>query len=152
MWDVLAPDPRTAITAVTLSTYHRWFASPLPDEDAEWVHAPCIDCTHVSHKHMISLVRFRTGNHDLLVDRQRRGPTAVARHARLCTLCETGEVQDAAHIMLACPHLDVPRQRFASVFSEQTATMRAMFTSRTNTRALAVFVHEYVRPINQADV
>jgi len=147
VWDILAPDPRTAVLHVTRSTYHRWFASPLPDEDAEWTHAPCIDCAHVPHKHMLSLIRFRTGNHHLLVDLQRRGPVEVPRHARVCTLCDMHEVQDAAHIMLTCPHLDTARHDCAAVFAGHSR-MLPLFQDSTACPALAAFVHRRVQPIN----
>jgi hypothetical protein len=147
VWDALGTDPCTATQLVTLCTYHRWFASPLPDGDAEWTHAPCIDCTLTPHKHMTSLVRFRTGNHDLLVDKLRRGSAAVPRHMRLCTLCASGEVQDAAHIVLRCPALQVARRQFTTVFVSGSH-MPTLFTSRRNVAALAAFVYTHVRTIN----
>lgn len=147
VWDVLAPDPRTAVSHVTRCTYHRWFAAPLPDEDAEWAQAPCIGCARIPHKHMISLIRFRTGNHDLLVDLQRRGPVLVPRHARVCTLCSLNEVQDAAHIMLTCPHLAPARHEFEPLFTGQSH-MLPLFQDTAQCSALAMFVHVHVRPIN----
>lgn len=147
VWDLLAPDPRTAVSHVTRCTYHRWFAAPLPDEDAEWSHAPCIDCVCIPHKQLISLLRFRTGNHNLLVDLQRRGPFEVPRHARVCTLCSLNEVQDAAHVMLACPHLASARQTFAFLFANHTR-MLPLFQDSSLCPALAAFVHHHVQPIN----
>lgn len=148
VWDTLAPDPRTAVARVTLCTYHRWFAAALPDDDVEWTHAPCIATARIPHKHLVSLIRFRTGNHNLLVDLQRRGPAQVPRHARVCTLCDLDEVQDAAHIALACTHLQPARQNFSALFASHPH-MLSLFRDTTQYSALAAFVHEHVRPINE---
>jgi hypothetical protein len=147
VWGALPPDPRLAVHHVTRCTYHCWFATPLPTDGAEWSRAPCIDCDRVAHKHLLSLIRFRTGNHSLLVDLQRRGQDVVPRAARVCTLCTMHAVQDAAHVVFECPYFEGVRQQYGTLFHKH-AQMLDLFTDMDVCLAAAAFVHRHVRPMN----
>ncbi len=148
VWGSLPPDPRLAVHHVTRCTYHCWFATPLPADDAEWSRAPCIDCDRIAHKHVLSLIRFRTGNHNLLVDLQRRGHADVPRAARVCTLCTMHAVQDAAHIVFECPFFVGVRQQYGSLFQTH-ARMPELFTDMHVCLAVGHFVHKHVMPMNR---
>jgi hypothetical protein len=147
VWGLLPQNPRTAVDHVTRCTYHRWFATPLPADDAEWPRAPCLDCDNIANKHLLSLIRFRTGNHNLLVDLQRRGRGVVPRAARVCTLCTMHAVQDAAHIVFECPYFEGVRQQYGNVFHKHVH-MLDLFTDMEVCLATAAFVHAHVRPMN----
>jgi hypothetical protein len=141
VWGGLAADPRTAPSSkVTLCTYHSWFAADLPADGAHWRCAPCITAPTISYPHLIELIKFRTSNHKLAIQRLRRAH--VPRASRVCTLCGSGAVQDECHILFDCPHLTHARLQYGTLF-DGPGEMRAACTDPGLAAALASFVHQH---------
>jgi hypothetical protein len=145
VWHGLASDPLTAPSdRVTLCTYHAWFATDLPAHGEHWKVAPCIITPSVSYSHLISLIKLRTSNHKLAIQRLR---PLVLRASRTCPLCGSGNVQDECHMLLHCSHLTSARLQYTSVFGQHLG-MKAIFTSPALTPSLASFVHHHVIAID----
>lgn len=148
VWHGLAPDPLTAPShRVTLCTYHAWFSTDLPAHGEHWKAAPCITTPNVSYPHLISLIKLRTSNHKLAIQRLR---PLVPRASRTCPLCGSGTVQDECHMLLHCPHLAQARLQYRSTFGQHLG-MKAMFTNPACTPSLASFVHHHVISIDGGD-
>jgi hypothetical protein len=114
-WHDLPADPRTAGSeAVMYSTYDSWFAStPFDDLDITKPQSWCPAYVHatagLNKAHLASLMRFRLGAHDL------RGATGrwervdgreLPRQQRLCSVCTSGQVEDAFHMVFECDAYD----------------------------------------------
>lgn len=146
VWGNLHPDPRTSPSDnVTLSTYHAYFATSLPDDGGEWACAPCIAASNIPYHHLISLINLRTNSHSLNIERMRHLRPRVPRAHRTCPWCNApGAVQDEMHCMLECSHFSSQRPQYPSLFCQTgsaPADMRMLFTDGERTRALASFVH-----------
>jgi Reverse transcriptase (RNA-dependent DNA polymerase) len=144
IWRGLEPDPRVAPTDnITLCTYHAWFASDLPDDDGCWAPAPCITAHNVPYSHLMSLLKLRTGSHDLAVASLRQARPRPPRAERLCTWCDVpAAVQDELHCVMECTTLNQQRLQYASVFC--LGNLHTIFTDTTITAPLASFVHNHI--------
>jgi hypothetical protein len=131
-WGGLAENPRTAPSLdVTMCTYHTCFAMDLPVAGEPWLLPPHLVTPRMPLRHVLSLSRFRTGCHNLAVQRLRIAPThggqRVPRHQRYCFCCtpavQGGErpVQDELHCMLECASLHVARASYPSLFAHTHA-------------------------------
>jgi hypothetical protein len=90
VWHGLASDPPGALHLLTEShcaPTTPWFATDLPLHGEHWKAAPCITAPNVSYSHLTSLIKLRTSNHKLAI--QRLHPL-VPRALRTCTLCGPG--------------------------------------------------------------
>ncbi len=145
VWGNLHHDPRTAPSEnITLCTYHRYFATDLPEDSSVWSCAPCISAANIPYHQLISLISLRTNSHNLNIERMRQSRPRVPRAHRLCPWCHAaGQVQDELHCILECPHVAHLRLQYPLLFGAETAArdMRSLFTDETLTCALASFVH-----------
>jgi hypothetical protein len=142
-WRGLSSNPRTAPSeGATRCTYHTWFATDLPADGAHWSCAPCITAPYVPYAHLISLIRLRTGSHNLEVQRLRQVHPRVPRALRTCPLCNSGSVQDEHHMLFDCPHLTQARQQYDTLFHANQG-INSMTTSPLLTSMLASFVHHH---------
>ena len=91
---------------------------------------------------LATLMRFRSGCHDLLVEQGRWHN--VPRPDRLCTLCRTA-VQDEHHITFDCAALSDLRRKFACLFRH--STMRS-FYNYNMIGPLAAFLRECLQRAN----
>jgi len=64
-----------------------------------------------------ALAQLRAGSHWLAVESGRHEAAALHRSQRLCQRCDSGEVDDEAHIVFRCAALSVQRREHASLFS-----------------------------------
>lgn len=62
---------------------------------------------NIYHRH--ALTKLRISAHSLAVETGRYGKNRLPRNLRLCTLCNTGEVEDEEHFLLGCKSFDEPR-------------------------------------------
>ncbi len=158
VWGALAMDPRSGPSdGATLCTYHNWFAHDLPANGEHWHMASCLDVLRIPPHHLTSLLRLRTGSHDLAIQRLRQvatGGQRVGRGARVCHCCAPPAegrppVQDELHCVLECASLCSARSSYAGLFGAPAAlpSMRSLFTQRHTCRALASFVHHHVLPM-----
>ena len=72
-----------------------------------------INDTQLTATQIQALARFRMSSHDLNIVRGRHAQ--VARHNRVCTLCDTQSREDEMHI-LECPDYQDVRDRFIGLF------------------------------------
>ena len=80
----------------------------------------------------INLVRFRLGNHDLLVEKRRWLPEALQKSfSCLCQYCKGTEIEDELHFVFRCPHFESARRdsRFSSMLISANQDMRVLFCS-----------------------
>jgi Reverse transcriptase (RNA-dependent DNA polymerase) len=164
VWGGLAADPRTAPSLdVTMCTYHRCFAMDLPIAGEHWLMPPHLTTPRMPLHHVLSISRFRTGCHDLAVQRLRMAPAPggqrVPRQQRYCFCCipvvagAERPVQDELHCILECTSLHDARASYPSLFAHTNAqqavhpTLQTMFTAPGSVRALASFVHTHVLPM-----
>ena len=90
-----------------------------------------------------ALAQLRTGSHCLRVETGRwRGPR-LERALRVCRACQGGEVEDAAHMVLRCPHHQLVslREHFGELFGWEGAEQTlAQFLGQQNVNGMAAFV------------
>jgi len=130
-WQDLPLQPREVPEGgpIKYTTYHRWFALPLPEELFQWaamegsprmpVHMPAyVKCSRgVPPEHLKQLMRLRTGAHHLAVETGRWGQR-VPRGQRWCQKCSAHAVEDALHLLFECPAYQHIRSQYAhSLFS-----------------------------------
>ena len=115
---------------VRLHTYYRWFKPPASYD--LMVHLP----PTVRFSDLSMLMRFRSGCHDLRVEKGRWDGTP--RQCRLCSLCGH-DIQDEYHIVFQCTALHDVRCRFQQLFRH--ATMHAFF-NYNRTGPLIAFLKE----------
>lgn len=85
------------------------------------------------------LAQLRTGSHWLAVESGRREGAALPRHQRVCQRCNSGEVDDEAHMVFRCAALSVQRREHASLFTPWPENLRT-FMGR-DPKALAAFAY-----------
>ena len=59
-------------------------------------------------KSVIQTLKFRTGNHHLLVETDRYGRRKPYEE-RICNLCDMGKIQDPYHVLIECPRFRIER-------------------------------------------
>jgi hypothetical protein len=97
--------------SIRLSTYFQHFSHPRGRPAfRDWPPT-------VRFQDIATLVRFRTGCHDLLFERGRW--LKIPRESRVCTLCSAG-TQDENHMVFHCAELADIRVRFAGLFKHNT--------------------------------
>ena len=97
--------------SVRLSTYFQNFAHPRGRPVVrDWPFG-------ITFAQMAMLVRFRTGCHDLSVERGRW--LRIPREHRVCPLCSRG-LQDEHHLVFTCTAMDDIRARFRGLFRHAT--------------------------------
>ena len=116
--------PRAAPSVgVVACTYHHWFR-PF-SRHRRYCQLP------VSGTRMHRFLQFRLGSHQLPIVLGRfAGGQHVARANRVCTHCGSVAVADELHMIFECPALQAVRQRYASLFSTDTNTMRSFFAQQ----------------------
>ena len=123
-WAGLHACPRTCPSqGVKKVTYERWMAKPV------WSTANIIGL-RVPARRLRQLLRFRTGVHGLAVDvlrRNGRGRSPVARHLRLCTACNSGQVGDEQHLVFECAALQHLRDQQAHLFQPGLSMQQFMW-------------------------
>jgi hypothetical protein len=138
VWSNLPTDPRTAPSDnIKICTYHNWFAPPLPTGGQKWEPAHYILHPQLPYHQSISLAKFRTSSHHLLINAL-RGKTP--RSARICPLCNQG-VQDEHHIIFDCSAMNEARSRHRTLWRNQSKSLNALFNNREKSGRLASFVH-----------
>jgi len=71
-----------------------------------------------------ALAQLRAGSHWLGVESGRHVAAALHRSQRLCQRCDSGEVDDEAHMVFRCAALSVQRRELASLFLPWPADLR----------------------------
>jgi hypothetical protein len=66
--------------------------------------------TILPFRNVISLIKFRTTNNDLPVNKLRF--QAIPRNERICTKCTLNEIGDEFHYLFLCPAFDEKRQQY----------------------------------------
>jgi hypothetical protein len=140
-------NPRLASpTEVIYSTYEQWFASvPFPELHSE----PASNWTSSFHSlgglnrsHLLSLLRFRLGAHDLRVVSGRwEGRFGVPRPQRLCERCSEQCVEDEYHMVFECDAYEGLRDRYHSLFSDHG------YNQSPASRSMAAFMHQDVHQV-----
>ena len=113
------PRPAPSV-GVVACTYHHWFR-PF-SQPRRYCRLP------VSGRRMQRFLQFRLGSHQLPIVVGRFA--GVVRASRVCTHCGSAAVADELHMMFECPALQAVRQRYASLFSANTDTMRSFFAQQ----------------------
>ena len=85
------------------------------------------------------LAQLRTGSHWLAVESGRRAGVALPRDQRVCQRCNSGEVDDEAHMVFRCAALSMQRREHTSLFTPWPENLRS-FMGREPT-ALAAFAY-----------
>ena len=86
------------------------------------------------------LAQLRTGSHWLAVESGRRvGSAEVPRDQRVCQRCNSGEVDDEAHMVFRCAALSGLRREHASLFAPWPDSLRS-FMGR-DPKAVAAYVY-----------
>ena len=113
--------PRQAPTQGVVScTYEQWFRPY--SARRRYCQLP------VSGRRMQRFLQFRLGCHGLPVAAGRlAGAGHVSRAQRICTCCNSGAVGDEMHLVFECVALAPLRQRYATLFTGLTDTMRSFF-------------------------
>ncbi len=116
--------PRQAPTQGVVScTYEQWFRPY--SARRRYCQLP------VSGRRMQRFLQFRLGCHGLPVATGRlAGPGHVDRAQRVCSCCHSGAVGDERHLVFECVALAPLRVRYASLFTNDTNTMRSFFAQR----------------------
>jgi len=83
-----------------------------------------------------ALAQLRAGSHWLAVESGRHEGAALHRSQRLCQRCDSGEVDDEAHMVFRCAALSVQRREYASLFSPWPGNL-CEFMSRDPTAVAA---------------
>ena len=97
------------------------------------------------------LAQLRLGSHWLGVEKGRQGPAGpVPRSERVCRRCQSGEVDDEAHMIFRCSAHSALRVQHASLFSPWPCSLRS-FMSQDPT-AVAAFVHGCCEEAKQSGV
>ena len=113
--------PRAAPSVgVVACTYHHWFR-PF-SQHRRYCQLP------VSGRRMQRFLQFRLGSHQLPIVLGRFA--GAVRASRVCTHCGSVAVADELHMIFECPALQAVRQRYASLFSANTDTMRSFFAQQ----------------------
>jgi hypothetical protein len=86
------------------------------------------------------LAQLRLGSHWLGVEKGRQGPAgAVPRSERVCQRCQSGEVDDEAHMIFRCSAHSALRLQYARLFSPWPDGLRSFMCQ--DPTAVAAFVH-----------
>ena len=81
----------------------------------------------IDHDYVTSLMRFRTGGHNLRVTTGRwENGSGIPREQRICQLCTERQVEDERHALLECPRYDDIRARFNDVYNGREGDMLAL--------------------------
>jgi Reverse transcriptase (RNA-dependent DNA polymerase) len=137
------PPPEIALPSLrTLSVYHHWFASALPDLSCDWAIHPYL--RRCQPFHLISkLARFRLGSHYLHVQTgawQVIGDQ-IPLHMRFCTRCHHEVLDDELHAIFQCPVYASLRHKYTDIFSE-SLSLRALFSTESLMPTLSKFLLE----------
>jgi len=79
------------------------------------------------------------GSHWLAVESGRHAGAALHRSQRLCQRCDSGEVDDEAHMVFRCAALSGQRREHASLFSPWPESLRSFM--RQDPKTLAAFAY-----------
>lgn len=125
-WEDLPADPRAADSlSVKYATYQCWFAVPRaygPEGPEGMLQSPNLPryvqtTSGVPGKWLIPLIRLRTGGHHLAIETGRW--SHIPRQDRVCEKCDTGAVEDEAHVLFECPAYAATRAKYVqTLFSE----------------------------------
>jgi hypothetical protein len=126
-----------------LSTYHYWFASPLPESDADWVIQGYLrKC--IKYGLITKLSRFRLGSHNLRIEceKWKHKGLQAATCDRHCLRCHQGIVDDELHAVFHCDYFAGHREGYPALFEvyEGQMDMNAMFNDMSVTSSLARFL------------
>jgi Reverse transcriptase (RNA-dependent DNA polymerase) len=131
--------------SLKLSTYHHWFASPLPEADTDWVIQGYLrKCTKFSV--LTKLSRFRLGSHNLRIEREKWEHKSVqaAICDRICRRCHQGLVDDEFHAVFECGYFTAQREEHPALFEGCDGgvqmDMNVMFNDRSVISNLARFL------------
>jgi hypothetical protein len=95
--------------------------------------------------HLMSLMRFRLGAHDLRVATgrwERVDGRQLPRHQRLCTVCLANQVEDEFHMVFECDAYESVREQFWYLFDEFGDWVSPRDTVRPDERCLARFMQQ----------
>ena len=90
-------------------------------------------------KSVLLMLKFRTGNHHLLVETDRYGNRKVYNE-RICKLCDMEKVQDLYHAMVECPKFTKERllsHKFTNCASKFELYKRLNSISRKDLKMVA---------------
>jgi hypothetical protein len=120
------------IHAPKLLFYHTYMASTDAKTKYGWFAPARHLCVAMSDDVHVPMVRFRLGNHDLLIE-QRRWVKQAYKESFDCTcrLCSSGSTETEAHFLLDCPFYEVLRMddKFSDLVLVDHLDLRSIFTS-----------------------
>ena len=104
-------------------------------------------------KHRLSLTRFRSSSHDLVIETGRYNNIELEN--RKCNQCSMNAVESEYHFLLICPKYADKRKTLLKPYYNSWPTLTKFeqimsSTNTTETRKLAQFIHEafQIREIN----
>jgi hypothetical protein len=148
-------NPRVASsTEVTYCTYENWFASE-PFHELQPEHAASWNDNSSFHSvgglrrpHLVSLLRFRLGAHDLRVVSGRwENRIGVPRSQRLCERCSQHCVEDEYHMLFECDAYDSIRDRYLPLFVNYNVSQPLGQLSPAG-RSMAAFMNQDVQQLS----
>ena len=122
-WSNLSSSPRTAPTRnAKLCTWHNRFR-------------PFNICNPyfllpVSGKRMKHFLRFRLSCLSLPIETGRHHRPPSPRSSRFCPHCPLASVGDEYHLVFECPNFQPLRDKYHTLFSSRTSSMRAFFAQK----------------------
>ena len=139
-WNNLSSNPRTAPTKnAKLCTWHNWFR-PFNTSNPYFL-------LPVSGKRMKRFLRFRLSCHSLPIETGRHHRPPIPRSSRLCPHCPLASVGDEYHLVFECPIFQPLRDKYHTLFSSRTSSMRSFFAQKER-MIVYKFVSDYLDMIN----
>jgi hypothetical protein len=111
-----------------MAAYHTDFASVIDASAMRYGwNKPAYLALPLSLHKLRLLARFRLSCHHLAVETGRWSGVDIDQ--RVCTLCQTGAVQDEHHVLFVCPALLAARSKYPALFSGRFTHVRQLFDS-----------------------
>lgn len=125
-WENLPSPMASAGDQVKLATYQHWM-SAIPDPSSKPRIGRVLPSTkapphyvnytsHIAPSYVQQLIRFRCGSHKLAIETGRWA--GVPREARVCTSCQSGEIEHELHVVMRCPNYQHIRDKFDDTLFE----------------------------------
>ncbi len=122
-WSNLSSSPRTAPTRnAKLCTWHNRFR-PFNISNPYFL-------LPVSGKRMKHFLRFRLSCLSLPIETGRHHRPPSPRSSRFCPHCPLASVGDEYHLVFECPNFQPLRDKYHTLFSSRTSSMRAFFAQK----------------------
>ena len=91
---------------------------------------PTFETFEMQHVCKRSLNNVRLSCHSLPIETGRHHRPPIPRSSRLCPHCPLASVGDEYHIVFECPFFQPLRDKYHTLFSSQTSSMRSLFAQK----------------------